>query len=187
MSFVTPEEVLGPVSPLEDISMGSDALYLHCTPPEEPNGNSVGYRILYEIVTGTQLRTRLKRQPRIEDPLATNAKLAGLTPATKYRVRIHPYTVTGLVEGFYIELSTKAEDAAGYPDQPAFDWYHRKASDGTDELKIQWDPTSGNGKKPGSYFYVQYRLKGSETFLSTPKDENQDDYCHHQRFRRRLD
>ncbi|CAG2165931.1 unnamed protein product [Oppiella nova] len=46
--------------------------------------------------------------------------------------------------------------------------------DGKDELRVQWNPTTGSGKKPGSYFYVQYRLKGSERFLNTPKDENQD-------------
>ena len=156
----TPEGVPGPVASFDGISMGSNALYLFWTRPDEPNGILTGYRIFYEKVVGTQLGARLERSPKIEDPMATNAKLSGLTPATKYRVTIHPTTSKGLGEGFYIELSTKSEDAADYPDKPAFDWYHRKAPDGSDEIKVQWNPTSGNGKKPGSYFYVQYRLKG---------------------------
>ncbi|XP_054168536.1 neuroglian-like isoform X2 [Oppia nitens] len=170
----TPEGVPGPVASFDGIPLGSNALYLFWTRPDEPNGILTGYRIFYEKVIGTALESRLERIPIIDDPLVTNARLAGLAPQTKYRVTILATTSKGMGEGFYIELTTKSEDAAEYPDKPSFEWYHRKGQDGKEELRIQWNPTTGNGKKPGSYFYVQYRLKGSERFLNTPKDENQD-------------
>ena len=165
VSIITPEGVPGPVASFEGITMGSNALYLWWSPPDEPNGILNGFRIFYEKVVGTQLESKLERS-KIEDPLATNAKLAGLMPQTKYRVTIHATTSKGLGEPFYIELSTKSEESADYPDVPTFDWFHRRAPDGKDQLKIQWNPTSGSSKKPGSYFYVQYRLKGIESLFN---------------------
>ncbi|CAG2175648.1 unnamed protein product [Oppiella nova] len=172
--LTTPEGTPGPVSSFDGIALGSNALYLFWGRPEEPNGILTGFRIFYQKVLGTQLDSRLERSPKIEDPLTTNARLAGLMPQTKYRVTIHATTTKGLGEPYYIELSTKSEDSAEYPDKPSFEWYHRKSPDGKDELRVQWNPKTGSGKNPGSYFYVQYRLKGSERFLNTPKDENQD-------------
>jgi hypothetical protein len=160
----TPEGTPGPVQTFDGISMGSNALYLFWTRPEEPNGILTGYRIFYELVTGTELGTKMERLPPIEDPLTTGAKLAGLQPGTKYRVTIQATTKMGLGEAFYIELETKPEDSAEYPDKPSFDWYLVKTSEGNDEVRVTWHPNSNNGKKPGSYFYVQYRLKGNKMF-----------------------
>lgn len=169
---ITPEGVPGPVSSFEGIAMGANAIYLYWAPPDEPNGKITGYRIFYETVDGTELGTKQERFPRIEDPKITGVKLGNLKSGTKYRITINAVTKVGLGEPFFIELETKGEDAAGQPDRPVFDVNQVRANDGTDHVKITWYPNSS--KVPGSNFYVQYRLKGTNTFLSTPRDENQD-------------
>jgi neuronal cell adhesion molecule len=88
-------------------------LFLYWTRPDEPNGNLIGYRIFYEEVHGTQLIAKLERQPQIRDPLMTGAKLAGLKPATKYRITIHAETKMGMGDPYYIELETSVENNAG--------------------------------------------------------------------------
>lgn len=155
---VTPEGLPGPVSTFEGTPMGSSAIYLHWTPPDEPNGRIIGYRIFYETVVGTDLGSKLERFPRIEDPKITGVKLGILKPGTKYRVTIHAVTKVGMGEPYFIELETKSEDASTPPDKPVFDVNHVKANDGTDHVKITWYPNAS--KVPGSNFYIQYRLKG---------------------------
>ncbi|UXI20068.1 DNA repair protein [Sarcoptes scabiei] len=168
----TPEGVPGPVSSFEGIAMGSNAIYLYWSPPDEPNGKIKGYRIFYEIVDGTELGPKQERFPQIDDPKITGVKLGNLRPGTKYRITNHAITKMGMGEPFFIELETKSEDAAAQPDKPIFDINSVRANDGSDHVKITWFPNSS--KIPGNNFYVQYRLKGTNTFLSTPRDENQD-------------
>ncbi|XP_017465423.1 PREDICTED: neuroglian-like [Rhagoletis zephyria] len=170
--IITPEGVPGPVASFEGIPMGSNAIYLFWSPPDEPNGKITGYRIFYETVEGTELGTKQERFPHIEDPKITGVKLGTLRSGTKYRVTVHAVTKVGMGEPFFIELETKGDDAAGIPDKPIFDVNHVRGNDGTDHVKITWYPNSS--KVPGSNFYVQYRLKGTNTFFSTPRDENQE-------------
>lgn len=75
--------------------MGSSALFLVWTKPAEPNGILTGYRIYYELVNGTRFGPLLERKPFIGDPEATSAKLAMLSPDTKYRVHIRATTKVG--------------------------------------------------------------------------------------------
>ena len=156
--IITPEGVPGPVASFEGIPMGSNAIYLFWSPPDEPNGKITGYRIFYETVEGTELGTKQERFPHIEDPKITGVKLGTLRSGTKYRVTVHAVTKVGMGEPFFIELETKGDDAAGIPDKPIFDVNHVRGNDGTDHVKITWYPNSS--KVPGSNFYVQYRLKG---------------------------
>lgn len=154
----TPEGVPGPVSSFEGIAMGSNAIYLYWSPPDEPNGKIKGYRIFYEIVDGTELGPKQERFPQIDDPKITGVKLGNLRPGTKYRITNHAITKMGMGEPFFIELETKSEDAAAQPDKPIFDINSVRANDGSDHVKITWFPNSS--KIPGNNFYVQYRLKG---------------------------
>ena len=78
----------GPVDSLECFPMGSSALLLAWKSPQEVNGKLTGFRIYYQEVDGTQLGPVLERQPRIINPQSDKAKLAGLRPHSKYRVRI---------------------------------------------------------------------------------------------------
>lgn len=55
----------------------------------------------------------LERQPPITDPRETRAKLAGLTPNTKYRVIIHATTKVGQGDPYYIEVRTNEQSENG--------------------------------------------------------------------------
>lgn len=65
------------------------------------------------LVDGTALGTMLERQPPITDPRETRAKLAGLTPDTKYRVIIHSTTKMGQGDPYYIEVKTNEQSENG--------------------------------------------------------------------------
>lgn len=90
-----PEGVPGIVDGVNVIAIGSNALYLTWGKPRKPNGILTGYRIYYSEVNGTRLGPLIERQPRIMDPEVTKVKLAGLKPATKYRIQIVATTRVG--------------------------------------------------------------------------------------------
>lgn len=63
--------------------------------PLQPNGQLTGYKVYYEEVSGTAVKTKLEREPHINDPRINQAKLAGLKPNTKYRLHIVGTTKAG--------------------------------------------------------------------------------------------
>lgn len=95
ITFETPEGVPSTVQSLEAFPMGSSAFWLTWKKPLFPNGKLQGYRIYYEEVIGTELGSRQEREPRIQDPTVTYAKLAGLKEGQKYRIHIVGYTKAG--------------------------------------------------------------------------------------------
>lgn len=95
LNFDMPEGVPGTVLSFEAFPMGSSALYLVWTPPVETNGVLTGYNIQYQTVNNTKFGPYIDRKPQITNPEATNAKLAGLAPDTKYRVYIRATTKVG--------------------------------------------------------------------------------------------
>lgn len=155
----TPEGTPGPVANFEGFPMSSNALFLTWEHPEEKNGQLMGYKIYYEEVRGTQIDTKLDRPP-INNPQVTSAKLVGLKPSTRYRVTIHAFTKVGNGDPFYIELETKSQDEIMLPAKPNFDFTNIPGLDGKNDVRITWYPKNEEGKSSGSYFYVQYRLKG---------------------------
>ncbi|XP_014473407.1 PREDICTED: neuroglian isoform X2 [Dinoponera quadriceps] len=162
LSFETPEGVPGTVLSLEAFPMGSSALFLVWTPPAEPNGILTGYRIYYQVVSGTRLETLLERKPHITDADATSAKLAALASDTKYRVHIRATTKEGPGNNYFIEQKTRMSQR---PDVPQFTWITVPSETGYSNIKIVWEPNlNGN---PGSHFFVKYKLKGETIFLMT--------------------
>ena len=95
ITFETPEGVPSTVQTLQAYPMGHSAFWLVWKRPLNPNGKLQGYRIYYEVVKGTELGPRQERQPRIHDPMASSAKLAGLEEDTTYRIHIVGFTKAG--------------------------------------------------------------------------------------------
>lgn len=171
LSFDTPEGVPGTVQSLEAIPMGSSALYLIWKKPEQPNGILTGYKIYYQTVKGTKVGALLEREPHISDPKQTRAKLAGLEPATKYRIHIKATTVAGEGEGYFIEQRTRGSQSA-LPDMPKFSWIRLPSDNGYANIKVVWEPNIDG--KPGSHFFVKYKLKDEPTYLETPNVLDED-------------
>lgn len=173
LSFDTPEGVPGTVQSLEAIPMGSSALYLVWKKPEQPNGILTGYKIYYQTVKGTKVGDLIEREPHISDPNQTSAKLAGLEPGTKYRIHIKATTNAGEGEGYYIEQRTRGSQPVP-PDRPKFRWYRLPSENGFASIKVVWLPNTGEGK-PGSHFFVKYKLK-DETIYEQTKNEMVEDF-----------
>lgn len=58
------------------------------------------FQIYYQTVKGTKVGPLLAREPHINDAEQLRVKLAGLEPATKYRIHIKATTAAGEGEGF---------------------------------------------------------------------------------------
>lgn len=56
-------------------------------------------QIYYQTVKGTNVGPLIERKPQISDPKQLRVKLAGLEPATKYRIHIKATTAAGEGEG----------------------------------------------------------------------------------------
>ncbi|XP_075216738.1 neuroglian isoform X3 [Lycorma delicatula] len=164
LGFDTPEGVPGTVQSLEAVPMGSSALFLIWKKPEQPNGILTGYKIYYQTVKGTKVGALLEREPHISDPKQTKVKLAGLEPATKYRIHIKATTSAGEGEGYFIEQRTRGSQAAP-PDIPKFDWERLPSDNGYANIKVTWKPNVDG--KPGSHFFVKYKLKDETVFMET--------------------
>lgn len=50
------------------------------------------------------------------------------------------------------------------PDIPNFTWYRQPTENGLATIKVVWDIKTD--EKPGSHFFVKYRIKG-KTFMKT--------------------
>lgn len=95
IEFKTPEGVPSSVQSLEAFPLGSSAFLLKWQKPLQENGRLTGYKVYYEELIGTDVKTKLEREPHINDARATQAKLAGLKPNAKYRVHIVGTTKAG--------------------------------------------------------------------------------------------
>lgn len=91
----TPEGLPSSVQSFEAFPLGSSAFLLRWKKPLQPNGQLTGYKVYFEEVSGTAVKSKLEREPHINDPRTTQAKLAGLRPATKYRLHIVGTTKAG--------------------------------------------------------------------------------------------
>lgn len=95
LSFTTPEGVPSTVQSLDAYALGSSAFHLVWKKPAHPNGELTGYKIYYEEVRGTELGTKMEREPHIHDPEVLSNKLAGLKSNTKYRIHVTATTRAG--------------------------------------------------------------------------------------------
>lgn len=161
VSVKTDEGPPGPVSKIDAIPMSKSALYVVWAPPEEKNGELKGYKISYREVNGTKLGDIVTRDP-ILNLVDHKYKLAGLKPATKYRVIVQAFTKGGDSEENYVEESTLSNDSGAVPDVPDFT-YQIEEKNGP-AVRITWVPSLRSGK-PGSYFYVQFRKQGMQLFF----------------------
>ena len=175
VKFQTPEGKPGPVDSLDCYAMGSSALLLAWTPPQEINGVLTGYRIYYQQVTeGSELGPIMERKPKIMRDTAGKAKIAGVKPHSKYRVTIKATTRPGEGMPYWEECDTNFE-ATEAPSVPKFKSYAMNPdADKKARLKITWIPNIEN--KPGSHFYVQYKKSDVENqpFWSTNHELNED-------------
>ncbi|XP_069981771.1 neuroglian isoform X2 [Penaeus vannamei] len=171
ISFSTPEGKPGPVDSLDAIPMGSSAFFLIWKKPKQPNGILTGYHIYYQVVEGTETGPLSERDPSINDPMVTRAKLASLKPATKYRITIRARTAMGLGSSYYIERMTRSTGASP-PGKPTFIWQHISTKTGTPAIKITWIPNTESN--PGSHFFVKYKLYGESMFQETKPELYQD-------------
>ncbi|CAL4060819.1 unnamed protein product [Meganyctiphanes norvegica] len=160
----TPEGVPGPVDSLDAIPMGSSAFFLTWKKPKQHNGILTGYNIYYQEVQGTETLDLSARDPQINDPTVSRAKLASLKAATKYRITLKAKTAVGEGTQYYIERSTRATGPTP-PGKPNFIWQHISTTDGEGAIKITWVPNTITN--PGSHFYVQYKLYGASQFQAT--------------------
>lgn len=151
--------VPGPIPGIDAYQMGASALYLVWKKPQQPNGILTGYKIYYRVVKGTQLDAIREREPHINDPKQTRAKLAGLLPNSKYRIHIRALTRAGEGDDYYIETRTRSDKATLMPDKPTFTWIRlpSDSENGLAKIKVTWLPPLGGNQIPGSHFFVKYK------------------------------
>ncbi|XP_055709240.1 neuroglian isoform X1 [Phlebotomus papatasi] len=171
VSFTTPEGVPSSVQSLDAYPLGSSAFLLVWKKPLHPNGELQGYKIYFEEVKGTYLGPKMEREPHINDPRVTRAKLAGLKPDTKYRLHITATTRAGEGEGLYIEQKT-ASGLTVPPDVPQFGWDRLPSDNGLANIKVTWYPNLDG--KPGSHFFAKYRIKGESQWQTTDPQLDED-------------
>ncbi|XP_031628790.1 neuroglian-like isoform X2 [Contarinia nasturtii] len=172
IDFKTPEGVPSSVQSFEAFPLGSSAFLLRWKKPLQPNGKLTGYKVYYEEVLGTAVQSKLEREPHIDDPRSTQAKLAGLKENTKYRIHIVGTTKAGEGEDYFIEQKT-LPGGSYPPDRPEFIWEQLPSENPYPKVKVHWLPNV-NGR-PGTHFYAKYRIKG-ETQWETTKDIIDNDF-----------
>lgn len=86
IEFMTPLPDPSSVQSIDAYPLGSTGFLLKWTKPLEFNGRLTGYNIFYEDINGT----KIERNPQIDKPEATQAKINALQPNTIYRVHIIP-------------------------------------------------------------------------------------------------
>lgn len=72
---------------------------------------------------------------------------------------------------YFIEQKTLSGDASA-PDRPDFVWEQLPSDNGYVPIRVNWMPNV-NGR-PGSHFFVKYRIKGETTWLDTDYEFNND-------------
>ncbi|KFB42062.1 AGAP000720-PA-like protein [Anopheles sinensis] len=164
LSFDTPEGVPNTIQSLEAYPLGSAAFLLRWQPPLQPNGRLTGYKIYYEEVKGTTVGPRMEREPHISDPLVQEAKLGRLKPNSKYRIHVVATTKAGEGADLHIERATSS-GVGMPPDVPNFSWANLPSDNGLANIKVIWQPALGG--KPGSHFFVKYRIKDESNWQTT--------------------
>ncbi|CAL4097203.1 unnamed protein product, partial [Meganyctiphanes norvegica] len=159
--FTTPEGVPGPINHLDAIPMGISAFFITWKMPKHPNGILTGYNIYFQEVKGIQVLEITERDPPINDPTVSSAKLAALKPNTRYRIIIKARTLAGEGTPYYIERSTQPIGPK-LPGKPRLFWKPIHTIEGEASIKITWVPNLISN--PGSHFYVQYKLHGASNF-----------------------
>ncbi|XP_056304624.1 neural cell adhesion molecule L1.2 isoform X2 [Danio aesculapii] len=91
ISFSTPEGVPGPPSSLMLDSPSETEMTVHWTPPNQPNGNLIGYILQYQQFDNDVSPIQVVK---ISDPTASHYKLK-LDPHSRYRFYLRGYTATG--------------------------------------------------------------------------------------------
>lgn len=155
--------VPGPIRNLEAYPMGSSAFFLVWKKPAQPNGVLTGYKIFYQIVNGMQVEALRTRTPHITDPNQLTAKLSGLQADTKYRIHVRATTRAGEGDSYYIEQRTRVSGVI-QPDIPTFTWYRQPTENGLATIKVVWNVRAN--EKPGSHFFIKYRIKGKYSFIN---------------------
>lgn len=168
IEVMTEEGTPGPVESFDAYPLGSSALYLVWRKPDQPNGILTGYRIFYQKVTGTEVGNLMEREPPIQDPETTDAKLAGLEPGTKYRIHIKATTSKGPGEDNFIERSTEHDGQTSPLNKPKFTWAQvTTESNGAAAILVKWVPNKEGTGRAGSHFFVQHKRYGDTKFEST--------------------
>lgn len=171
LSFETPEGLPGTVMSLDAYPMGTSALYIVWKKPEQPNGILTGYKIYYQELKNTAVGPLLEREPHITDYRQTRAKLAGLKPNTNYRLIVRATTRAGEGEENFIDRKTRS-GLPVMPDVPDFRVSTLPASNGLANIRVTWLPHLDG--RPGSHFFVKYRIRGEPIFISTEPEMNDD-------------
>ncbi|XP_030378396.1 neuroglian [Scaptodrosophila lebanonensis] len=171
IDFDTPEGLPSPVQSLEAYPLGSSAFWLTWKKPLNPNGKLTGYKIYYEVVTGSFVGERREYDPHISDPRITRMKMAGLKPNTKYRISITATTKMGEGTEHYIEKRTLGEEAL-MPAVPSFTWEQLPSQNGLATFRVNWHPsTEGHS---GTHFFTKYRIKGETEWINEDPEKNKD-------------
>ncbi|XP_021325404.2 neural cell adhesion molecule L1.2 isoform X1 [Danio rerio] len=89
--FFTPEGVPGPPSSLMLDSPSETEMTVHWTPPNQPNGNLIGYILQHQQLDND---ASLMQVVKISDPTASHYKLK-LDPHSRYRFYLRGYTAIG--------------------------------------------------------------------------------------------
>lgn len=72
---------------------------------------------------------------------------------------------------YFIEQKTLSKDSFP-PDRPDFIWEQLPSENGFATVKVNWLPNV-NGR-PGTHFFVKYRIKGETTWLTTDYELDND-------------
>jgi len=158
--FTVPEGMPGPPASVSVAVAESTHFVLQWDPPNEPNGNILGYNISYQAITGLNLG-RLQYREAIPGVDTVQARLTGLTPNTTYRIYLAAATVAGTGEPIFIDQMTTE---VGAPSPPTFAIVELNDT----YANITWEPSRAG--TPGSIFYIQYRPRGHYEWLRSPDE-----------------
>ncbi|XP_076447835.1 neuroglian-like [Babylonia areolata] len=107
IDFLTPEGTPTAVRSLSTLVVEEQYVILQWLPPEEPNGNLIGFDVGYQPVEGNQIGEVRDLKPRIKDPAKLQAKITGLQPASSYRFVVWARTRAGRGSMAFVDVQTK--------------------------------------------------------------------------------
>lgn len=82
-----------------------------------------------------------------------------------------PFVPPIFAGSYFIEAKTSTGSPAP-PDVPQFGWDRLPSDNGLANIEVKWYPNNDAGR-PGSHFFVKYRLKGeSQWLVSDPEITN---------------
>jgi uncharacterized protein YneF (UPF0154 family) len=160
IQVVTPEGLPGPPKSLTVAVVGATHLMLEWTPPDEPNGEIIGYKFTFQSITNLNLG-RLQYRDMTPGPDVNSERLTGLNPNTTYRVFLSAVTNVGSGDPIFIDVTTSL---SGPPDPPTFAIVDMNET----WANISWEPSRTG--IPGSVFYLQYRPRERYEWLRSPDE-----------------